>query len=103
MTGEKKKLTELEIREMFRKYDVNNDNSIDHKELTKMVSDIYLQSHNMKELSEKDLSIIKRSVDELFKLKDSSKDGTLQIDEFMSHFNGQDIFEHTGKSFYNCY
>lgn len=91
-----KKLSEKEIRDLFNKYDVNKDNTIDSKELTKMVSDIYLKSHNLTELNEKDKLIINKSVVELLKLKDLNKDGHLQFEEFMNHYNGQDIYHHTG-------
>ena len=96
MLDKKNKLTENEIRELFYKYDIDKDNTINHSELTKMVTEIYLKSSSLKELNPNDDIIIKLSVDELLKIKDSNKDGKLEIEEFVTHYNGKNIFEQTG-------
>jgi len=96
MSKNGKKLTELEIRELFKKYDANDDKEICEKELTEMVTDIYLLSHNLKELQPNDLIIIQRSVEELMKIKDINKDGKLQFDEFNSNHEGNNIIQTTG-------
>jgi Ca2+-binding EF-hand superfamily protein len=97
MSRESNRLSENEIKEIFKKYDTNEDNQIDKNELTLMVTDIYKKTHKTEDLSEKDKIVINKSVEKLINVKDSNKDGTLQLEEFISYYNGENIVKSTGK------
>jgi len=98
MSDKNRKLTELEIRDLFQKYDVNKDNTINREELFFLVRDIYIRNHDIKDI--KDLTsneeiLINRSVDQLLKERDVNKDGSLQVEEFLSYHQGNDIIQST--------
>ena len=93
------KLSELEMRELFQKYEINKDNTVDKQELSLFVRDIYIRNHNIKEIKDltpNDESIIKKSVDELVKGRGDNKDGSLQLEEFLSYHKGNDINQSSG-------
>lgn len=99
MSDKNTKLSELEIRELFQKYDVNKDGTIDQEELSLYVKDMYLKNHsikNTKDLTLNDESKIKISVEELLKGRDHNKDGSLQLEEFLAYHHGHDIVQSTG-------
>ena len=60
---------------------INNNGSIDENQLTKLVTDIYKKSHNINELDNLDLNIIKNSVVKLPIINDDIRDGNMQIYE----------------------
>lgn len=99
MSNKSNKLSESEIRELFNKYDINKDNSVDQKELHLLVRDIYIKNHNIKDvkdLTQHDQETIKKSVEELMKVRDHNKDGSLQIEEFLSKHQDGDIIQSIG-------
>jgi Ca2+-binding EF-hand superfamily protein len=102
MSEKSQKLTEFEIRELFQKYDVNKDNRIDKEELNLLVRDLYMKNHNIKDikdLNQNDKAVIANSVEELLKVRNHNKNDSLQIEEFISYNQGNDIVSSTGKYF----
>jgi hypothetical protein len=81
MTKENKILSDPEMMQLYKKYEINNNGSIDENQLTKLVTDIYKKSHNINELDNLDLNIIKNSVVKLPIINDDIRDGNMQIYE----------------------
>lgn len=99
MSDKNQKLSESEIRELFHKYEINKENSVDQNELSKLVRDVYLKNHNIKDvkdLTSNDEHIIKRSVDELLKSRDHNKDKSLQLNELLDYHQNQNILQLEG-------
>lgn len=105
MSDKNQKLSESEIRELFDKYAINKDNSVDQNELSNLVRDVYLKNHNItdvKDLTPNDEQIIKRSVEELLKSRDHNKDKSLELDELLNYHQNQNILQLEG-SLFNLY
>lgn len=106
MSGKDYKLSEQDIIELFQKYEINKGKTVDTNELSKLVRDLYINNHNIKDikdLNENDERIIKISVEELLKNKNLNKPTPLQIGELLSDNQNETIINSPGINFVRFY
>lgn len=87
----RKTISKEQLREIFDKYDQNHDQHLDEKELTSLLSDIYVQSvysdPSIKNIQEeikfldtpKGQELISVAVKELLTLRDTNHNGKLEV------------------------
>ena len=88
------------LKEIFAKYDLNNDHKIDESELNNLVTDVLKQNKNNNELNEEDIQLISKTVKDLIKLRDLDNSKTLDLDEFTRYLKGKNILEDSERKFY---
>ncbi len=86
-------LSETKLKEIFSKYDINKDNTLDSSELNSLVSDVLRETRNLKHLTDEDNLLISKTVEELINSRDSDQNKTLDWAEFSAYYKGKNIIE----------
>jgi Ca2+-binding EF-hand superfamily protein len=81
------------LQEIFKKYDINKDNKLEVSELKNLVTDIFKETKNLKEISQEDELVILKVVDNIISKRDSDNNKALDWEEFSSLYMGADIVE----------
>ena len=99
MKEKKTSLNTEELKNLFAKYDKNNDKKLDELELHQLVKDILDRlNHDRQKKSltpEVEKEIINKTVKDIIRIKDKDKNGVIDLEEFLDYYQGQDIFETT--------
>jgi len=79
----------------FKHYDKNKDGKIDESELEIMVEEIYKKNYLKDELLFADKQIIAKTTKYIMFIYDKNKNGTIELNEFITYYHGKDIFQST--------
>jgi Ca2+-binding EF-hand superfamily protein len=94
MTSQNKNsLSKSQLKEIFQKYDVNNDNKLEFSELKNLVTDVFKETRQQQTISEEDEKAISKTVNDIISKRDIDNNKTLDWEEFSSYYMGNDIIE----------